>query len=322
MGDSVPPEPLTAPVFIGPVPFEAEDGTNTRDQAHETLLIRSPEFRIYPNGQISFAVIGGSKPNFDINDINANGLPAESSGDGAIGVALRRVSDGQYLSFYSRAESGSQFWETFTLGEEDLSGLVSGDELYTLDFIDLNNGGWAWAGLDSVVIVEGTPITAWDFDDGTLQGWTQILTSTTENGPTALGLISENDPAVGDSVPPEPLSAPAFIGPVPFEAEDGTNTRDQAHETLLTRSPEFRIYPNGQISFALIGGSKPNFDINDVNTNGLPAESSGDGAIGVALRRVSDGQYLAFYSRCGKRQSVLGNHHPGPGGTFRPRLRR
>jgi len=297
VGNSVPPLPLTAPFFVGPVPFEAEDGTNTRDQAHEALLIRSPEFHIYPNGQISFALIGGSKPNFDVNDVNANGLPAASSGDGAIGVALRRVSDGQYLSFYSRSESGSQFWETITLGAEELADIVSGDEMYTLDFIDLNNGGWAWCGLDSVVIVEGTPVTVYDFDDGTLQGWTQILTSTTENGPTELGLISDDDPAVGNSVPPLSLSAPAFVGPVPFEAEDGTNTRDQAHETLLIRSPEFALNPDGQISFALIGGSKPGFDVNDVNANGLPAASSGSGAIGVALRRVSDGQYLSFYAR-------------------------
>jgi hypothetical protein len=297
VGDSVPPLPLSAPAFVGPVPFEAADGTNTRDQAHETLLIRSPEFRIYPNGQISFALIGGSKPNFDVNDINTNGLPEASSGDGAIGVALRRVSDGQYLGFYCRSESGSQFWETITLGADELSDLVSGDEMYTLDFIDLNNGGWAWAGMDSVVIVEGTPVTSYDFDDLTLQGWTQVLTSTTENGPTELGLISEDDPAVGNSVPPLSLSAPAFVGPVPFEATDGTNTRDQAHETLLVRSPEFQMYPNGQISFALIGGSKPDFDVNDINANGLPETSSGDGAIGVALRRVSDGQYLGFYCR-------------------------
>lgn len=297
VGNSVPPTSLSVPSFVGPIPFEATDGTNTRDQAHQTLLVRSPEFRIYPNGQISFALIGGSQPSFDINDVNLNGLPTESSGDGAIGVALRRVSDGQYLSFYTPTESGSQFWETITLAAEDLSGLVSGDERYTLDFIDYHNGGWAWGGLDSVVIVEGTPEMQYDFDDGTLQGWTQVLTSTTAGGPTALGIISDDDPAVGDSVPPASLSAPSFVGPVPFEAADGTNTRDQAHQTLLLRSPEFKVYPNGQISFALIGGSKPNFDINDVNLNGLPAESSGDGAIGVALRRVSDGQYLSFYTR-------------------------
>ncbi len=297
VGNSVPPLPLTSPSFIGPVPFEAEDGTNTRDQAHESLLIRSPEFRIYPNGQISFALMGGSHPNFDINDINANGFPDLSSTNGAIGVALRRVSDDQYLDFYTRSESGSQFWETLTLGEEELSTLVSGDEMYTLDFMDYHHGGWGWGALDSVVIIEGTPITHYDFDDRTLQGWTQVWDSDTENGPTELGLISEDDPAVGNSVPPLPDSSPSFIGPVPFEAEDGTNTRDQAHESLLIRSPEFRIYPNGQISFALIGGSHPNFDIEDINTNGFPDASSSNGAIGVALRRVSDDQYLSFYTR-------------------------
>ena len=156
VGNSVPPLPLSPPSFVGPVPFEADDGTNTRDQAHEAMLIRSPDFRVYPNGQISFALIGGSHPNLDVEEIaDANALPWNSSNTGAIGVALRRVSDGRYLSFYSRSESGSQFWETITLGEDELSGLVSGDEMYTLDFMDYHDGGWGWGAIDSVVIIEG-----------------------------------------------------------------------------------------------------------------------------------------------------------------------
>ncbi|MCD8534725.1 MAG: hypothetical protein LR011_08040, partial [Verrucomicrobia bacterium] len=297
VGNSVPPLPLSGTTFIGPVPFEAEDGTNTRDQAHETLILRSPEFTIYPNGQISFALIGGSKPNFDLADVNANGLPSASSGSGPIGVALREVSSGDYLTFHTRSENGGQFWETITLGEQQLAGLVKEDETYTLDFIDANSGGWGWAGLDSVVVQEGTPVLNYNFDDKTLQGWQVVAASTTPNGPAQLGVISDSDPAVGNSVPPLPLTAPSFIGPVPFEAEDGTNTRDQAHETLILRSPEFTIYPNGQISFALIGGAKPNFDMEAINANGLPATSSGSGAIGVALRQVSSGDYLTFNSR-------------------------
>ena len=96
---------------------------------------------------------------------------------------------------------------------------------------------------------------AYNFDNGDLDGWSQILTSDVENGPTALGLISETDPNVDNSVPLLQLSSPSFIGPVPFEAEDGTNTRDQAHETLVVRSPEFKINPTGSIFFALISGS-------------------------------------------------------------------
>ena len=47
---------------------------------------------------------------------------------------------------------------------------------------------------------------SYDFDDKTLQGWTQVLVS--ETGPTELGVISIDDPAVGNSVPPTPLSMP------------------------------------------------------------------------------------------------------------------
>jgi hypothetical protein len=156
VGNSVPPLPQSSPSFIGPLPFEASDGTNTRDQAHETLILRSPQFSMNPTGSISFSLIGGSQLNFFLDDINLNGLPSESTGGGAIGVALRRVSDGQYLTFNGRTESGSQFWEPITLGEAELGSLVSGDERYTLDFIDFHSGGWAWVGLDSVVISKGS----------------------------------------------------------------------------------------------------------------------------------------------------------------------
>lgn len=297
VGNSLPPLPLSGTSFIGPVPFEAEDGSNTRDNQHQTLLVRSPAFNIYPNGQISFSLIGGSKPSFDIDDINANGLPSDSSGNGAIGVALREVSSGEYLTFSTRSDNGGQFWETITLDQEILGDVVEEGESYTLDFIDFHSGGWGWAGLDSVIIQEGTPVKNYNFDDKSLQGWTVVSGSTTENGPTELGIISEDDPQAGNSVPPLPLSSPSFVGPVPFEAEDGSNTRDSSHETLVLRSPEFSIFANGQISFSLIGGSKPGFDIDDINENGLPENSSGDGSIGIALREVSSGDYLTFDTR-------------------------
>ena len=297
VGNSVPPTPLNSPAFIGPVPFEAEDGTNTRDNAHSTLVVRSPEFKIYQDGLISFALIGGSKPGFDIDEINASGLPESSDGNGSIGVALRKASTGEYLNFYTRAENGGQAWETIILGENELRGMIEFDESYTLDFIDYHSGGWGWAGLDDVTIQEGTPVIRYDFDDETLQGWTVVGDSSVENGPTQLGVISENDPNVGDSVPPTPLNTPAFIGPVPFEAENGSNTRDSSHSTLVLRSPEFPLHTDSEISFALIGGAKPGFDIDEVNANGRPTESAGDGSIGVALRKASTGEYLTFNTR-------------------------
>lgn len=160
VGDSLPPLPMTPPGFVGPVPFEAQDGTNTRDQAHQTLVLRSPEFTITPQGQISFALIGGSHPSLNLNEVNTNGLPVDSSPTGAIGVALRRVSDGNYLLFRSRSSDGSQFWENITIGGNLLEGLVDPSETYTLDFIDSHNGGWGWAGLDDVIIIEQRIINA------------------------------------------------------------------------------------------------------------------------------------------------------------------
>lgn len=294
-GNSVPPTALNAPAFVGPIPFEADDGTNTRDQPHHTLVLRSPPFSLYPNGRISFALIGGAHASLDLDEVNANGLPDVSSGNGVIGVALRQVSTGHYLTFSARSESGSQAWETIILDQDDLRGRVAFGETYTLDFIDSHSGGWGWAGLDDVIIQEGTPIIQYDFDDETLQGWTQEGVS--ETGPTELGVISIHDPTVGNSVPPAPLNAPAFVGPLPFEDPNGDNTRDQAHATLVLRSPPFSLYPDGEISFALIGGAHTTFDLEEVNANGLPEASGGGGAIGVALRDDQTGHYLAFYGR-------------------------
>ncbi|YCM43837.1 hypothetical protein V2O64_21240 [Verrucomicrobiaceae bacterium 227] len=304
-GNSNPPGPSSSPSFVGPSPYDAPDGTNARDQDHKSLVLRSPEFRIYGNGSLSFSLIGGSHPYLDLEDVNINGLPLESSSSGAIGIALRRVSDDQYLGFWSRSESSSQSWETITIEGSDLADLVNDKECYTLDYLDTHHGSWGWGGLDDVLIHEGTPTKVYNFDDLSLQGWQPVMTSTVPNGPTQYSILDTTVASVGEAKPPIANSAPALIGPVPYEASNGADTRDQEHDTLLTRSPSFQIYPNGSISFSLIGGNRPRLDLDDANTNGLPAQSSDTGALGFALRRLSDNQYIAFWSRAIEADSQL-----------------
>ena len=68
------------------------------------------------------------------------------STSGAIGVALRHVASGAYVSFHARSEDGSQAWETIVLDAAALESLVEPGQSYTLDFIDSYHGGWGWVG--------------------------------------------------------------------------------------------------------------------------------------------------------------------------------
>ena len=206
VGDSEPPAPLTSPAFIGPVPFEAQDGDNTRDRAHDTLILRSPEFPLYANGEISFALVGGSKPGMDLAEINQFGLPESSSGSGSIGVALRKANSGEYLTFSARSSNDGQDWETIVLDNDDFGDLFEEGEHYTLDFIDYHSGGWGWAAMDDITIRPGAPASA------------AISSVRLQDGAITIeytGQLETSTDLLGDWLPVENSTSPysALIGP-------------------------------------------------------------------------------------------------------------
>jgi hypothetical protein len=153
--------------------------------------------------------------------------------------------------------------------------------------------------------VRSAPITGWDFEDGTLQGWT--LASASSIGPT--GYMAQAkwnatpsptawDPLGYNSYNPDYGYAAA---PSPFEPQ-----RSHAQDApIVLRSPTFALHGGGQIIANLLGGipqpdSSPpsNFSALSGPSIDTAAPSGSDTSYqGLALRRNSDGEYLLHKAR-------------------------
>ena len=124
---------------------------------------------------------------------------------------------------------------------------------------------------------------AYNFDDGTLQGWTSEM----DGGASEIFAVSSD--ITGDR--PTAHQGTDKIIPENF-AE-----RDNMTPTLLLRSAEFTLDGSGDISAYLAGGdagTAPAFSTD------LPATAiDGGGFQGIALRRVSDNAYVFSAGRPG-----------------------
>lgn len=134
-------------------------------------------------------------------------------------------------------------------------------------------------------------ITGWDFEDQTLQGWTNVLSSTT-------GPITYDIRTASGSGSWRPLDAVAGERSMVAVTEFGSRDGEQ-DSALLLRSPEFKLTGQGQISAHLLGGDpKDNAtspsSVSDV-ANATPSPDAG--YLGIALRRVSDDAYPLTASR-------------------------
>jgi hypothetical protein len=156
------------------------------------------------------------------------------------------------------------------------------------------------------------PFTGWDFEDGTLQGWSMASTSTI--GPTGysalakwsatpsptfwdpLGYNSQN-PAYGFAAAPDPFA-------------DRSAPQDAP---LVLRSPTFELHP-GQIIANLLGGTPQADSVAPANFSDLSGPSIDTAAPagsdtsyqGIALRRDSDGAYLLHKARTSNSSSFTG----------------
>ncbi len=147
-----------------------------RGIAHNSAILRSPTFTLdgvnlaatltqFTVTDISFSLLGGRS---DVVPTNVSDIPAASINrpaadlGGFLGVALRRDSDNEYLTWSSRSGNGQSgfgsppTWETLTLDSVTLAAAISGDPqgtLYTLDLIDAAHGDWGWVSMDSATFV-------------------------------------------------------------------------------------------------------------------------------------------------------------------------
>jgi hypothetical protein len=167
------------------------------------------------------------------------------------------------------------------------------------------SGGAVMAAVLTLLLQSGSAdgaITGWDFEDGTLQGWTNVSVSTT--GPLQYAPQTNNPPDVAW----EPLGyRTASFGYM--AAAEAFGARDAAQDApLVLRSPAFQLVGGGAISVHALGGTPGAIatvptNFSDLagpsyNTNGN--DEGGDASyLGVALRRESDGAYLLTRERTG-----------------------
>lgn len=154
--DAATPEPMSGSAFVFPTEFGAAGGTSIRDQAHDSLILRSPAFTLSP-GNITAYLIAGQRGNAAAPTSVANIPAASDAAQGQwIGIAFRRVADDAYLLTKNRL-TNSDTWEEITFSAAELALITVPGEEYTLDYIDYADGAWGWSGLDNVSI-PGTAI--------------------------------------------------------------------------------------------------------------------------------------------------------------------
>jgi hypothetical protein len=148
--------------------------------------------------------------------------------------------------------------------------------------------------------------TGWDFEDGTLQGWTLVSASTI--GPTGYD-------AVGRTFEPSATTGLAFWDPHGYNSKDpkfGFSAAPTPFEAraepqdapIVLRSPTFELHPGGQIIVHALGGMPGTGSTPPTNYSSLSGASinhlrdGGDASYqGIALRRDSDGEYLLHKAR-------------------------
>ncbi len=136
----------------------------------------------------------------------------------------------------------------------------------------------------------------YDFEDGTLQGWRNILVSRHVN------VAVDSFPSGGDQTEEFVADSQVSTPRGSYQAEQrrtagGFDELDGRHSTHLCRSPRFTLSGSGDLTMWLAGGDGPATSIANEDANLGLAE--GGGTMRAYLRRESDGVYLEELRRSG-----------------------
>lgn len=159
-------------INVGGQPWSVTDGSgnarsapgvvksSTHDNAHATMILRSPEFTLNGNGDLIAYIGGGASRIASVNGPCGN-LPVNSVFEaGFMGIALRKVSTNEYIYSVPKTAGGQDPDNSskHSIAASYLNGLLaaSPNEIYTVDIIDSNHGGWGWTCVDDVTIPGNT----------------------------------------------------------------------------------------------------------------------------------------------------------------------
>jgi hypothetical protein len=140
------------------------------------------------------------------------------------------------------------------------------------------------AAMAAMVAASARAEILYNFNDGTNQGWTNIDLENPSTGQAWEWTVGTGASSVGS------LDGD-YIYPGITDWLASPYEQDAAHSTRIFRSPEFQLDGTGNIALYLncgMGGTAT------VTTATLPAESSSSGFLGVALRDVTTGEYVAW----------------------------
>jgi hypothetical protein len=144
-----------------------------------------------------------------------------------------------------------------------------------------------------LTVTSGALPVAYNFDDGTLQGWTVVSTDAQgrqyfSSVPPSLNSPHTTPQAgsgfIGLHIPAFTLTAPAY-------------TQDSPHNTLWLRSPEFTLNGAGNLTAWLSGGGPGSPNLANTSVAAVPLSSVNNGFRGVALRNVNTGMFVLSGSK-------------------------
>ena len=134
---------------VAPLPFHYRDSM-------ESLCLTSPPFMLDLEGGPLTAYITGGRGRAAAPPSTFDDLPRQSSGEGYLGLALRRVRDGKYVCSVRRKPGNFYDWDQVEISESELREAMTANvinEVFVLDVIDTyRDPDWSWIGVDSISV--------------------------------------------------------------------------------------------------------------------------------------------------------------------------